>query len=197
MEAVGSLVTSTLFLYWYTNFNKNFNGISFSISQFQKGHVFALFCHSGTINVACLFIWPWMYKHLEWFVISQLSALESFTDVLKFADDPGGRQYTRKVYKTINQNGKWQSKDLTQCHTPRANSSQGVCKKTTWRCSRRYKSYACSSSGVLTSTSFFSFYLVLCFVDRVSRNMRVMNPTWCTIYLHFIESLHLYRFRAS
>ena len=33
IEAVGSLVTSILFLYWYINLNKNLNGISFSISE--------------------------------------------------------------------------------------------------------------------------------------------------------------------
>jgi hypothetical protein len=31
----------------------------------------------------------------------------------------------------------------------------------------------------------------------VSRNIRVMEPTLCTIYLQLIQSLHLYMFRAS
>jgi hypothetical protein len=37
---------------------------------------------------------------------------------------------------------------------------------------------------------------ILCFVDRASRYMRVMKPTWCTIYLQFIQSLYLYVFWA-
>jgi hypothetical protein len=32
IEAAGSLVTSTLFLYWYINLNKNLNDISFFLS---------------------------------------------------------------------------------------------------------------------------------------------------------------------
>jgi hypothetical protein len=31
--------------------------------------------------------------------------------------------------------------------------------------------------------------LIICFVDRASRNMRVIKPTWCIIYLQFIEAL--------
>jgi hypothetical protein len=30
----------------------------------------------------------------------------------------------------------------------------------------------------------------------ISRYMCVMRPTWCNIYLHFIEWLHHYMFRA-
>jgi hypothetical protein len=33
-------------------------------------------------------------------------------------------------------------------------------------------------------------------VDRTSRYMHVMKPTWCTIYLQFVQSLYLYMFRA-
>jgi hypothetical protein len=40
-------------------------------------------------------------------------------------------------------------------------------------------------------------YFLLCFVDRASRFMRVMKPTWCTIYLQFIPSLYLYMFRLA
>jgi hypothetical protein len=39
-------------------------------------------------------------------------------------------------------------------------------------------------------------FYILCFVDRASQNMNVMKPTWCTIYLLFIQSLHLYTFWA-
>jgi ABC-type transport system involved in Fe-S cluster assembly fused permease/ATPase subunit len=34
------------------------------------------------------------------------------------------------------------------------------------------------------------------FVDCVSQYMRVMKPTWCTIYLQFIQSLYLYMVQA-
>jgi hypothetical protein len=37
---------------------------------------------------------------------------------------------------------------------------------------------------------------ILCYVDRASRYMRVMKPTWYTIYLQFIQSLYLYMLRA-
>jgi hypothetical protein len=35
---------------------------------------------------------------------------------------------------------------------------------------------------------------ILCFVDGASRYMRVMKPTFRTIYLQFIQSLYLYMF---
>jgi hypothetical protein len=35
-------------------------------------------------------------------------------------------------------------------------------------------------------------YIILCFVDRASRYIRVMKPTWCTVYLQFIQSINLY-----
>jgi hypothetical protein len=39
---------------------------------------------------------------------------------------------------------------------------------------------------------------ILCFIDRAaSQYMRVKKPTWCTIYLQFIQSLYFYRFRVA
>jgi hypothetical protein len=38
------------------------------------------------------------------------------------------------------------------------------------------------------------WHLILCFVDRASRHMRVMKPNWCTIYLQFIQLLYQYCF---
>jgi hypothetical protein len=35
------------------------------------------------------------------------------------------------------------------------------------------------------------------FFDRASRYTPVMKPTWCTVYFQFIQTLHLYMFRAS
>jgi hypothetical protein len=37
---------------------------------------------------------------------------------------------------------------------------------------------------------------IVCFVERASRNMHVMKPTWCTICIQFIQSPNLYIFRS-
>jgi hypothetical protein len=41
-----------------------------------------------------------------------------------------------------------------------------------------------------------TIYTFLCFVDRKSRGLCVMKPTWCSIYVQFTELLYLYTFRA-
>jgi hypothetical protein len=69
-----------------------------------------------------------------------------------------------------------------------------LCLLTDWR-----KSYRKVHKEVRRNVGKFQFkvsLIILCSVDRASRYMRVMKPTWCTIYLQFIQSLYLYMFRA-
>jgi hypothetical protein len=50
--------------------------------------------------------------------------------------------------------------------------------------------------SVMFCNSLNMFSACLCFVDRASRHMSVMKPTWWIVYLQFIQSLYLYMFRA-
>jgi hypothetical protein len=55
---------------------------------------------------------------------------------------------------------------------------------------------------VITHVYCFLIYKLLCsiiiiiIIILIISFMRVTKPSWCTIYLHFIESLHLYKFQA-
>jgi hypothetical protein len=81
--------------------------------------------------------------------------------------------------------------------------------RTRWATKPTSHHHTLSSMSMTTSTySIISIALKQFYVSKwiqvitcnaillTSHCMRVMKPTWCTIYLHFIQSLYLYMFRA-
>jgi hypothetical protein len=50
----------------------------------------------------------------------------------------------------------------------------------------------CIASWTIKSLGIHIWNNILCFADHASWNMHVMKPSWCTIYLQFIQSLYLF-----
>jgi hypothetical protein len=52
------------------------------------------------------------------------------------------------------------------------------------------------TSSIIEAFVLLSVHGVRSIFLHVHGSMNVMKPTWCTIYLQFIEPLHLYMFRT-
>jgi hypothetical protein len=73
-------MTSTLFLYWYINLNKNLNGISFSL-YFRKVTFLRRFIVRAELLTLHVYLFvPECTRISECFVIFQLSLSRNFTD---------------------------------------------------------------------------------------------------------------------